>query len=99
MKSAGFRNTAEPLSKVAATGPRRTDRAPLLALNLGLADLDARAGTPLQVTAAGGVVVAYIVRVGLLVGVEGWDLRDLRLDAAGLIAVAIGAFFAASRMR
>ncbi len=39
----------EPLSSGGgAARPRRTDRAPLLALNLGLADLDARAGTPLH---------------------------------------------------
>jgi hypothetical protein len=60
---------------------------------------DRRAGMPLQLAAAGGVVLAYAVRIGLLIGVEGWDLRDLRFDAAGLIAAAIGVFFAVNRMR
>ena len=50
MKSTGSRNITEPLAQRTAggAGPRRTDRAPLLALNLGLADLDAGGDRPLH---------------------------------------------------
>lgn len=58
-----------------------------------------RAGPPLQAAAVGGVVLAYVVRVGLLLTVGGWGFRDLRVDLAGLIAVVLGCFIAAGRLR
>jgi len=58
-----------------------------------------RAGPPLQAMAAGGVVLAYLVRVGLLFGASSWAFSDLRLDLCGLVAVTIAGFIAAGRLR
>jgi hypothetical protein len=58
-----------------------------------------KAGPPLQVIAVGGVVVAYLVRTGLLLGVGSWGLRDLRADLAGLIVTVLAGFIAAGRLR
>jgi len=58
-----------------------------------------RAGPPLQMAAVGGVVLAYVVRVGLLLAFFNFGLRDLRSDLFGLIAVILGCFVAAGRLR
>lgn len=58
-----------------------------------------RAGPPLQAAAVGGVVLAYVVRVALLLVIGGWGFRDLRYDLVGLIAVVLGGFIAAGRLR
>jgi hypothetical protein len=58
-----------------------------------------KAGPPLQATAVGGVVLAYVVRTGLLLGVGSWGLRDVRSDLFGLIVAALAGFIAAGRLR
>ena len=58
-----------------------------------------RAGPPLQAAAVGGVVLAYLVRVALLLVVGTWGFRDLRVDLTGLIAVTLAGFIAAGRLR
>ena len=58
-----------------------------------------KAGPPLQVIAVGGVVVAYVMRTGLLLGFGNWGLRDLRSDLFGLIVTALAGFIAAGRLR
>ncbi|HYM14163.1 MAG TPA: B-box zinc finger protein [Dehalococcoidia bacterium] len=58
-----------------------------------------RAGPPLQAMAVGGVLLAFAVRLGVLLALAGWTLRDVRTDAFGLIAVVIAAFMAAGRLR
>jgi len=58
-----------------------------------------KAGPPLQAVAVAGVVLAYLVRVGFLFGIDDWVFEDLRTDLAGLIALAIAAFVAAGRLR
>ncbi len=58
-----------------------------------------KAGPPLQVIAVSGVVVAYLVRTGLLLGVGSWGLHDLRSDLFGLIVAALAGFIAAGRLR
>jgi hypothetical protein len=58
-----------------------------------------RAGPPLQAMAVGGVVLAYLVRVGALFAAGGWAFGDLRTDLAGLIALGIAAFIAAGRLK
>jgi hypothetical protein len=58
-----------------------------------------RSGPPLQVLAGGAVVVAYLVRVALLFVISDWVFDDLRVDLAGLIALAAGILIAAGRVR
>jgi hypothetical protein len=58
-----------------------------------------RAGPPLQAMAVGGVVLAFVVRLGLLLLIGGWGLHDVRTDIVGLIAVSVAAFMAAGRLR
>lgn len=58
-----------------------------------------RSGPPLQAMAVAGMVVAYLVRLGLLFAASGWVLRDLQVDVGGLIALGIGCFIAAGRVR
>lgn len=58
-----------------------------------------KAGPPLQAIAVGGVVLAYVVRTGLLLGVGSWGLRDLRADLFGLIVAGLAGFIAAGRLR
>jgi hypothetical protein len=58
-----------------------------------------RAGPPLQAAAVGGVVLAFVVRVGLLSAVGGWSLHDVRTDLFGLIAAVIAGFVAVGRLR
>ncbi len=58
-----------------------------------------RAGTPLQTAAAGGVVLAFLVRSAMLVAIDGWALVQFRTDLSGLIALGIGVVFAVNRMR
>ena len=55
-------------------------------------------GPPLQAIAVGGVVLAYLVRVGLLFAFGGWGIEDLRTDWGALVAV-LAAFVAAGRLR
>jgi hypothetical protein len=57
-----------------------------------------KAGLPLQVIAVGGVLLAYVVRVGLLF-LTSWDFGNLQSDLGGLIALGIGCFIAAGRLR
>jgi Mg/Co/Ni transporter MgtE len=63
------------------------------------ASTNRKAGPPLQAAAVGGVVLAYVVRLGLLTAVGGWGLQDVRTDLYGLIAAAIACFVAAGRLR
>ena len=58
-----------------------------------------KAGPPLQAIAVGGVVLAYVVRTGLLLGVGSWGLRDVRSDLFGLIVAVLAGFIAAGRLR
>jgi hypothetical protein len=59
-----------------------------------------RAGPPLQVMAVGGVAVAYLVRLGLLIAVDGWTLGELRgLEFFALIALVLAGWMAAQRVR
>ena len=59
-----------------------------------------RVGPPLQVIAAAGVIVAYLTRTGLLVVADNLRLADLRgFEAFALVALAIGAYIAAQRVR
>lgn len=58
-----------------------------------------RAGPPLQAIAVGGVIVAYLVRVGLLFTIGDWVLKDLRTDMFGLIVLGLAGFIAAGRLR
>jgi hypothetical protein len=56
-------------------------------------------GPPMQVAAVAGVFIAWFVRNGLLLSVEGVDWSFFRADLSGLIALGFGAFFAAQRLR
>jgi tetrahydromethanopterin S-methyltransferase subunit C len=59
-----------------------------------------RAGPPLQIIAAAGVVLAYGVRLGLLVAVDGLTLSDLRgFEIFPLLAMLVAAWFATQRVR
>jgi hypothetical protein len=62
-----------------------------------------RAGPPLQIIAAAGVVVAYAVRVTLIVVADELTIRQLfefrEFEFLSLMAAAIGAWFAAMRVR
>ena len=58
-----------------------------------------KAGPPLQAMAVGSVVLAYVIRVGLLFAVGDWVVHDLRVDLAGLIALGIAGFISAGRLR
>lgn len=55
-------------------------------------------GPPLQAIAVGGIVVAYLLRTGLLLAFD-WDLGDLRGDIWGLLVATLAAFVAAGRLR
>lgn len=82
----------------------------LIAVGLGLGYLvgeavamatNRRAGPPLQIIAVSGVLVAYVVRMALLLAIDGQGLSDLRgpVETFGLLAVAIACWFAAQRLR
>lgn len=58
-----------------------------------------RAGPPLQVIAVGGVLLAYAIRIGLLLALTTFEYSDLRTDLAGLIVTGLAAFSAAGRLR
>ncbi len=60
-----------------------------------------KVGLPLQVLAAGGVVVAYLVRSAILASAfRGIDVLDiLTNDVFGYIVVGLGAFIAVGRVR
>ena len=77
---------------------------PGLAVGFGVGEIvslgtNRRAGPPLQAMAIGGAVLAYLLRVGLLVAAGGWVFRDVRTDLAGLVALGIAAFIAAGRLK
>lgn len=58
-----------------------------------------RRGPPLQAIAASGVVVAYLVRLGMLIIVDGWTLNELRgFEIFAFAAVLIGGYIAAQRV-
>ena len=57
-----------------------------------------KAGPPLQAIAVGGVVLAYLVRTGVLMAFS-WDLQDLRTDIWGLVVAGIATFVAIGRLR
>ena len=54
---------------------------------------------PAVFTLCGSVVLAYLIRVGLLFAVGDWVVHDLRVDLAGLIALGIAGFISAGRLR
>lgn len=58
-----------------------------------------KAGPPLQAIAVASVLLAFLVRLGFLFGVDGWVLETLRLDINGFIACGIAVFVAAGRLR
>jgi hypothetical protein len=58
-----------------------------------------KAGPPLQAVAVGGVIVAYLVRLGLLFAIGDWVFEDVRTDIYGIIVAGIAAFVAAGRLR
>jgi hypothetical protein len=60
-----------------------------------------KAGLPLQVLAAGGVIVAYLIRSAILASAfRGIDVLDILTDDVfGYIVVGIGVFVAVGRVR
>ena len=58
-----------------------------------------KAGPPLQAIAVGGVVLAFLVRLGFLFAFDDWMFETLRLDFAGFVAVGVAVFVAAGRLR
>ena len=58
-----------------------------------------RAGPPLQALAVAGVLIAYGVRLALLLSISGWSFQHLRLDLGGLVALGLGCVIAAGRLR
>ncbi len=75
-----------------------------LAVGYGVGELvslatNRRAGPPLQVIAVAGVVVAFVVRTGLLLSAGDWVLESLRSDLTGIVALGVAAFVAAGRLR
>lgn len=58
-----------------------------------------RAGPPLQAAAVGGVLLACVVRTGLLFALSEWRLVDFRTDIWGLAATGIAVFVALGRLR
>jgi hypothetical protein len=59
-----------------------------------------RRGTPLEIAAGAGCVLAYLIRAGLLVIVDGWTFDTFRLvDALALVSVLFAAFIAVQRVR
>lgn len=57
-----------------------------------------KAGPPLQAFAVGAVVVAYLIRTGLLLAGR-WEFEDVQTDLAGLIALGVACFIGAGRLR
>ena len=57
-----------------------------------------RSGPPLQAEAVAGVALAYILRSGLLLSVDGIDARHV-FDLQSAIALVLGCFIAAGRVR
>jgi hypothetical protein len=60
-----------------------------------------RAGPPLQIIAVCGVILAYLVRMTLLITVDDQGLADLRgpIETFGLLALVVACWFAAQRLR
>jgi hypothetical protein len=58
-----------------------------------------KAGPPLQAIAVAGVFMAFITRTLLLYVFDGLDADAFRVDIAAVIALAIGCFVAAGRLR
>jgi hypothetical protein len=57
-----------------------------------------KAGPPMQAIAVGGVVLAYLVRVGVLMAFS-WDMQDLRSDIWGLLVAGMAIAVAIGRLR
>jgi hypothetical protein len=57
-----------------------------------------RAGPPLQAIAVAGVVLAYVIRSGLLLSVDGYAARFV-FDLGSAVAAGIACFIAAGRLR
>jgi hypothetical protein len=57
-----------------------------------------RAGPPLQAIAIAGVILAYFVRLGLILTAD-VDISIVRFDIFGVMAAAIGCFVAAGQLR
>lgn len=57
-----------------------------------------RSGPPLQAMAVASVVLAYIVRVLVLLATD-WNMADVRSDGFGIVVVLLAAFIAAGRLR
>ena len=60
-----------------------------------------KVGTQLQVVAGVGVVLAFVIRAGILASaIRGWDIEDILLrDIFGYLAVGLGIVVAAGRLR
>jgi tetrahydromethanopterin S-methyltransferase subunit C len=62
-----------------------------------------RRGLPLQILAAAGVVLAYAIRVTLLLASDEWTVETLfafrEFEVLAVLATGIGAWFAAQRVR
>ncbi len=58
-----------------------------------------RSGPPLQAAAVGGVVLAYLARVFVLLVATNWTISDVRRDGFGLIVALLAGFIAAGRLR
>jgi hypothetical protein len=62
-----------------------------------------RTSPPLQIIAAAGVVLAYAIRVSLLLSSDEWTVRSLfalrELETLAILATILGAWFAAQRVR
>jgi hypothetical protein len=57
-----------------------------------------RAGPPLQAIAVAGVVLAYVIRSGLMLSVDGYAARFV-FDLGSAVAMVIACFIAAGRLR
>ena len=73
------------------------------ALGIGMSEAVALAtnrkrGPPLQIVAVCGIVLAYLIRVGLLLSFD-WDFGDLRGDIWGLLVMVFGIMIAVGRLR
>lgn len=74
-----------------------------LALGVGMGEAislatNRKRGPPLQAIAVGGIVLAYLVRTGLLMAFD-WDFGDLRTDIWGLLVALFAGFIAVGRLR
>jgi hypothetical protein len=75
-----------------------------LAVGYGIGEIisvatNRRAGQQLQSIAVGAVLLAYCVRVGVLMTVGTWAIDNVQRDLIGLLATLVAAFIAAGRLR